>query len=442
MPPFAGQGILERRSRRRQPRVEARRRPRRRARPPARHLRAGAPAARRRACSAWPASSADSSSRRRAPGRRRATGFLKAIDGTPVQRMLAENVKPLPTYGAGAFAERPARLPWRRTVGSLFPQTERLDDRLGSGWAAVAVDEATAAPLRANGLRVVDPGADEAWLRRHGLTWALLRPDRFVFACGDAGDVGAGSAAWMKRHGGGAMIGVLGASGRVGRHVAGGLAAAGVPARALVRDPDRVDLPIEAVHADLRRPGTLPAALHGVERLLLLTPHVPDQDLLEAAAVARGRGGRRAPDRQGVRRPGHARTERHHADRDGPLAHRAAHRARGARVRLPAPVVLHAEPARDGGTGRVAARRPRRAVRRRADRHGRRARRRGLRCGGTARRPARPRRVAPDRPAPCHVPADRGAPRRAPRDGAAGGHRRRVAPPRRCRRRASTTPSG
>jgi uncharacterized protein YbjT (DUF2867 family) len=81
------------------------------------------------------------------------------------------------------------------------------------------------------------------------------------------------------------MIGVLGASGRVGRHVAGGLAAAGVPARALVRDPDRVDLPIEAVHADLRRPGTLPAALHGVERLLLLTPHVPDQDLLEAAAV-------------------------------------------------------------------------------------------------------------------------------------------------------------
>ena len=86
-------------------------------------------------------------------------------------------------------------------------------------------------------------------------------------------------------HGGGAMIAVLGATGRVGRHVAGGLAAAGVPARALVRDPDRVDLPIEAVHADLRRPGTLPAALHGVERLLRLTPPVPDQDLLEAAAV-------------------------------------------------------------------------------------------------------------------------------------------------------------
>ena len=81
------------------------------------------------------------------------------------------------------------------------------------------------------------------------------------------------------------MIAVLGATGRVGRHVAGGLAAAGVPACALVRDPGAVDLPLPAVRADLRRPDTLPAALRGVERLLLLTPHVPEQDLLEAAAV-------------------------------------------------------------------------------------------------------------------------------------------------------------
>ena len=81
------------------------------------------------------------------------------------------------------------------------------------------------------------------------------------------------------------MIAVLGASGRVGRHVAAGLAAAGVPARALVRTPRRIDLPIEPVGADLRCPDTLPEALRGVERLLLLTPHVPDQDLLEAVAV-------------------------------------------------------------------------------------------------------------------------------------------------------------
>jgi 3-(3-hydroxy-phenyl)propionate hydroxylase len=122
--------------------------------------------------------------------------FLKSIDGTTAQRLLAENVKPLPTYGAGAFAERPARLPWRRTVGSLFPQTARLDDRLGPDWAAVAVDGTAAAALERSGLRVVDPGSDGAWLRGHGLTWALLRPDRFVFACGVAEDVRAGCAAW------------------------------------------------------------------------------------------------------------------------------------------------------------------------------------------------------------------------------------------------------
>jgi len=81
------------------------------------------------------------------------------------------------------------------------------------------------------------------------------------------------------------MIAVLGATGRVGQHVATGLAAAGVPARALVRNPASVDLPLESLRADLHRPDTLPTALRGVERLLLLTPHVPDQDLLEAAAV-------------------------------------------------------------------------------------------------------------------------------------------------------------
>lgn len=95
--------------------------------------------------------------------------WLRAIDGTRVQRAFAENLKPLPTYGAGAFAERPSRLPFRRTVGALFPQSDRLDDRLGTGWALVTADEA---------------GADRAWLDDRGLDWALLRPDRFVFAAG------------------------------------------------------------------------------------------------------------------------------------------------------------------------------------------------------------------------------------------------------------------
>jgi NAD(P)H dehydrogenase (quinone) len=80
------------------------------------------------------------------------------------------------------------------------------------------------------------------------------------------------------------MIGVLGATGRVGRHVAAGLAERGVEARALVRRPDQ-DLPLPAVQADLSAPATLAAAFDGVERLLLLTAHGPDQDLHEAAAL-------------------------------------------------------------------------------------------------------------------------------------------------------------
>ncbi|MEA2166854.1 MAG: hypothetical protein QOF76_154 [Solirubrobacteraceae bacterium] len=81
------------------------------------------------------------------------------------------------------------------------------------------------------------------------------------------------------------VIAVLGATGRIGRHVCDGLAATGAPARALVRDPAAADLPIPAVHADLAQPSTLPAALEAVDRLLLITPHGPDQDLLEAAAI-------------------------------------------------------------------------------------------------------------------------------------------------------------
>ena len=32
--------------------------------------------------------------------------------------------------------------------------------------------------------RPVEELEREAWLDRHGLDWALLRPDRYVFACG------------------------------------------------------------------------------------------------------------------------------------------------------------------------------------------------------------------------------------------------------------------
>ena len=52
--------------------------------------------------------------------------------------------------------------------------------------------------MEAHGLAVVDPGADAQWLRRHGVGWALLRPDRFVFACGGPDDVPAAVAAWRR----------------------------------------------------------------------------------------------------------------------------------------------------------------------------------------------------------------------------------------------------
>jgi uncharacterized protein YbjT (DUF2867 family) len=44
-------------------------------------------------------------------------------------------------------------------------------------------------------------------------------------------------------------------------------------------------VPLPTVHGDLTRPQTLRAAFDRADRLLLLTPHGPDQDLHEAASV-------------------------------------------------------------------------------------------------------------------------------------------------------------
>ena len=119
---------------------------------------------------------------------------VTGLDRSGALRVIQSHAKPLPTAGAGAFATRPHRLPVRRTVGSLFPQPDvdgvRLDERLGNGWAAVSTSPATSTALRAAGIRVVDVPCDE-WLRRRRLDFALLRPDRYVFACGRARDAGA-----------------------------------------------------------------------------------------------------------------------------------------------------------------------------------------------------------------------------------------------------------
>jgi hypothetical protein len=109
---------------------------------------------------------------------------LELLDRAGILRELSDRAKPLPTYGSGAFARTPERIPFRRSVGSLFPQPDRLDEQLGRGWSAVCATVEAAARWAAAGLHVVTRPND-AWLQRHGTDWALLRPDRYVFACED-----------------------------------------------------------------------------------------------------------------------------------------------------------------------------------------------------------------------------------------------------------------
>jgi len=132
--------------------------------------------------------------------------IMDALDGSAPLRWAQGNVKPLPTYGAGAFAERPARFPPRRAVGALFPQPVvgvadgpdgRLDDIAGAGWVALSRDPGATRALADAGVTTLQLGRDlhdaggvlRAWLLRHHAAWVLLRPDRFVFACGPAAAV-------------------------------------------------------------------------------------------------------------------------------------------------------------------------------------------------------------------------------------------------------------
>jgi uncharacterized protein YbjT (DUF2867 family) len=67
---------------------------------------------------------------------------------------------------------------------------------------------------------------------------------------------------------------VTGATGNVGRHVVAELARAGLPVRALVRDPARARLPetVEVVQGDLTRPESLEPAFAGVDTAFLVWP--------------------------------------------------------------------------------------------------------------------------------------------------------------------------
>lgn len=89
------------------------------------------------------------------------------------------------------------------------------------------------------------------------------------------------------------MILVTGATGTVGGTVVRLLSDARVPLRALVRrhaQAKEFALPcVETVFGDFRDPGSLGNALQGVDTALLITPFLPDQDILQTAFVAEAR---------------------------------------------------------------------------------------------------------------------------------------------------------
>lgn len=149
--------------------------------------------------------------------------LLGALDRSGIARWAEAKVKPLPAYGSGAFAERPARNVFRRGVGAQFPQprvsvagrTVPLDRALGPGWRALTASPRSTGRLGADGLQVMLVGRDlndeegeiGAWLDRFEADWVILRPDRFVFALGSEGaDVDQALAALHRRVGPAAAV--------------------------------------------------------------------------------------------------------------------------------------------------------------------------------------------------------------------------------------------
>jgi 3-(3-hydroxy-phenyl)propionate hydroxylase len=150
--------------------------------------------------------------------------LLGTLDRSGIARWAETKVKPLPAYGAGAFAERPARIVFRRGVGAQFPQPRvsvdgrslPLDRALGSGWRALATSSQAADALGADGLAVLLVGRDlvdeegeiAVWLDRFDAGWVILRPDRFVFALGSDSAVVDHALAALHRQVGPAATGV------------------------------------------------------------------------------------------------------------------------------------------------------------------------------------------------------------------------------------------
>jgi uncharacterized protein YbjT (DUF2867 family) len=87
------------------------------------------------------------------------------------------------------------------------------------------------------------------------------------------------------------MILVTGATGNIGRPLLDCLHRAGIPVRAVTRNPSTANLPahVEVVEGDPSRPATIAPALRGVTRLLL-NPTTTRGSVVELLALAREHG--------------------------------------------------------------------------------------------------------------------------------------------------------
>src|SRR5947208_13860238 len=91
------------------------------------------------------------------------------------------------------------------------------------------------------------------------------------------------------------MILVTGATGQHGTALLRLLAARGVAARALVRNPAKAGaiaaLPhVEIVHGDMARPDTLATALRGIGRAILISSATPDMQEVQTNFIDAARG--------------------------------------------------------------------------------------------------------------------------------------------------------
>ncbi|MBJ7470062.1 MAG: bifunctional 3-(3-hydroxy-phenyl)propionate/3-hydroxycinnamic acid hydroxylase [Solirubrobacteraceae bacterium] len=124
---------------------------------------------------------------------------LTALDRVGVVAAVRDRIKPTATIHGGAFAQRTARLPWRRAVGTLLPQPlaleadggepRLLDDCLPPGWVLVTTSAEVAGVDAGFAARLIPMDLDEggeltSWMQARRVDWVVLRPDRYVFAAG------------------------------------------------------------------------------------------------------------------------------------------------------------------------------------------------------------------------------------------------------------------